>query len=170
MTENLGTSYRKISKNAVYASVSSLIFLATCILGEGLGGSLGSNPMCYKYLGCTTGFAGYDAVEHFLFGIAAVFILIWFFEKFSKYSLLFAERSKSILMIVALIMFVSGLWEFFEFSFDVVRVDILHQALINWKLHINLLSQPTNTDTMGDLFFAFTGSTISSFFAFFINK
>ena len=77
MIESLEIKKNKFSRKAIFASVSTTIFLAACILGEGLGGSLGSNPMCYKYLGCTTGFGGYDAIEHFLFGIAAVFILFW---------------------------------------------------------------------------------------------
>ncbi len=148
---------------AILAIISTTVFLVTCIFGEGLGGSLGSNPMCYKYLGCTEGFMGYDALEHFLFGLASVWTLIWLFQRFPQHSL-FQEKSwKNVLIVIALIMMVSVFWEFLEWFIDIYRANFLHQTLIDWKLNINLLNQPSNTDTMGDLLAALIGSTIALF-------
>ena len=154
----------KDKKVAIWAIITSALFLVVCIFGEGLGGSLGSNPLCYNFLGCTTGFAGYDAIEHFLFGIAAVLLLIWLFKKYSKYSMFHSERWKNILTIISLVIFFSVLWEFVECAHDVFRADVLHEVLVDWKLHINLLNQPTNIDTMGDLFFALVGSVTALLF------
>ena len=152
------------SKIAILATIATTIFLIICIFGEGFGGSLSSNPTCYKYLGCTDGFMGYDAVEHFLFGIAAVWILIWIFESFPKYSMLHIEYWKSVLTIIALVVLISVLWEFLECAHDAFRVDVLHQTLVNWRLHINLLNQPTNIDTMGDLLSGLVGAIVGLFF------
>jgi len=148
----------------ILAIISTAVFLIICIMGEGIGGSLASNPSCLKYLGCTNGFFGYDAIEHLFFGIAGTFVLIWLFQKFPKYSILKEKRWKNILIIVSLIALMSVLWELLECAHDVFRVDILHQTLVNWRLHINLLDQPTNLDTMGDLTFDLIGSVIVLFF------
>jgi hypothetical protein len=164
MSENFESKNKISSHLPVWAMIATFVFLVVCIFGEGLGGSLGSNPSCYKYLGCTDGFGGYDAIEHFLFGIAAVWILISTFQKFPKYSLFQTEHWKNVLTIIALVVLISVAWEFLECAHDAFRVDILHQTLVNWKLHLNLLNQPTNLDTMGDLFFASLGSTIALFF------
>ena len=164
MIESQDVQKNTYSRNYVLAIITTTIFLILCILGEGLGGSLGSNPMCYKYLGCTEGFFGYDAIEHLFFGISAVWIISWIFQKYPKYSLLHGKRWKNVLTIIALIMLVSVAWEFFECAMDSFKVDILHQTLVDWKLHINLLNQPTNIDTMGDLTFSLLGSTASLLF------
>ena len=154
---------------AVLSIITAIIFLVACLFGEGLGGSLGLNQTCLKYLGCSVGFFGYDAIEHFLFGISAAFILVWFFQKFPKYSLLNTKHWKNVLTIVVLIVFISVIWEFIEFIHDIFRSDFLNQILLNQKLHINLLDQPNNTDTMGDLFFSLCGSLLSLFFMKFSN-
>ena len=163
MSEQIECGDKKCSNIAIWAIITSVLFFVVCIFGEGLGGSLGSNPLCYKYLGCTAGFVGYDAIEHFLFGISAVVVLIWLFKKYSKYSMLHSERWKNIFTLVALVIFLSVLWEFVECAHDVFRANILHEVLVDWNLHINLLNQPTNIDTMGDLFFALVGSIVSLF-------
>ena len=164
MLEGQKSKYANYSSLAIWATVTTAIFLITCILGEGLGGSLGGNDMCYKYLGCTSGFFGYDALEHFLFGIAAVLIIIWLFKKFPKFSMFYSEFWKNFLVIISLVMLVSVFWEFAECAHDYFRIEILHQSLVNFKLHINHLDQPTNIDTMGDLTFALIGSIVSLFF------
>lgn len=164
MFERLKSKNIECSDSAILATIFTTVFLVICIFGEGLGGSLGSNPSCYTFLGCTEGFMGYDALEHFLFGLAAVFLLIWLFQRYPKYSLLHTERWKNVLTIIALIMFVSVLWEFLECAHDAFRSEILHEALVNWKMHINLLNQPTNIDTMGDLLSALAGSIVALFF------
>ncbi|MBU6142183.1 hypothetical protein KGO95_03675 [Patescibacteria group bacterium] len=148
---------------ALWAFGTTAIWLIACIFGEGLGGSLGANDKCYPYLGCTSGFFGYDAIEHFLFGVAAVFVLIWLFR--SRFSLFSGVRWKDILILIALVALLSVFWELFECIHDLFRADILHQSLLDLRLHINQLDQPSNLDTMGDLSFALLGAFFASFFA-----
>src|ERR1035437_7948527 len=119
MFENLQYKNDAYSRSTILAIVTTTIFLLVCIFGEGIGGSLASNPSCYKYLGCTSGFFGYDAIEHFLFGIAAVAVLVWIFKKFPQYSLLHTKRWKNILTVIALVMLISVLWEFVECAHDI---------------------------------------------------
>lgn len=152
----------KYPRIAVLALVSVLAWGFACLYGEFLG--RGANELCYKYLGCTSGFFGYDAIEHFLFGLAAIWIIVWVCGKFPKYSILHAERWKTVLILIALAALISVAWELFEFAHDIFRLDILREHLLNWRLHINLLDQPTNTDTMGDLTFSLFGSILASFF------
>jgi len=149
-----------VSKSAILASVSMTVLLIACAFGEGISGSFGSNPSCYKYLGCTEGFFGYDALEHLISGIALTLTLIWFFKTFPKYSILSNVRWKNILIILSLIALFSVMWELAECVHDVFRLAVLHQPLLNFKLHINLLDQPNNLDTMGDMFFEILGSVI----------
>jgi len=164
MLENFESKNNTCSRMAVLATVATTIFFVVCIFGEGMGGSLGSNPSCYKYLGCTTGFFGYDAIEHLLYGIAATWVLVWIFEKFPQHSLLHTKRWKNVLIIIVLVVFFSVIWEFVECAHDYFRLDILHQSLINLRLHVNYLDQPTNLDTMGDLAFGLCGSVVALFF------
>ncbi len=157
-------SDRLPSRAALWATGVTVVWLIACIFGEGLGGSLGANDKCYPYLGCTSGFFGYDAIEHFLFGVAAVLVLVWFFRAYPRFSLFSDIRWKDVLTLVALIALVSVFWELFECAHDLFRVDVLHQSLFNLQLHINQLDQPSNLDTMGDLSFAILGSFLSATF------
>lgn len=45
---------------------------------------------------------------------------------------------------------------------DAIRLDVLHQPILNFRLHINRLDQPTNLDTMGDLLFSLLGSVFGT--------
>jgi len=170
MIENSESKKKTSSSAAIIAIVATTIYLIANIIGEGIGGSLAANPSCLKYFGCTAGFFGFDAVEHFLFGVAGTFVLIFIFQKFPKYSILSDKRWKNILIIIALIALISVLWELLEFAHDIIRIDILHQALVNWRLNINLLDQPSNFDTMGDLTFGLLGSVITLIFAKFPGR
>ena len=149
---------------AIWATVFTSIFIIVCIFGEGWGGSFGANGACSPYMGCTAGFFGYDAIEHFLFGISAIWILIWVFQKFPQYSVLGEKRWKNILILIALVVLISVFWEFLECAHDYFRLEVLHQPLLNLKLHINYLDQPTNLDTMGDLTFGLVGAVVALFF------
>ena len=157
---------------AIWVTIFLSIFLITCVFGEGLGGSLGLNHSCLKYIGCSVGFFGYDAIEHFLFGVTATLSLVLLFEISPKYSILDLNSKywKNILIIIISVMFISVLWEFLECAHDVFRSNLLNQILINRKLNINLLDQPNNLDTMGDLFFSLIGSIIPFFFIKIKNK
>ena len=121
------------------------------------------NSTCSKYLGCVAGFAGYDAFEHLFFGILATFSIVWLCRHFPKYSILDSNKWKNFLVIIATIALVSVLWEITECAHDALRVDVLHEALRNFSLHVNYLDQPTNLDTMGDLTFSLIGSIVGFF-------
>jgi len=164
MVKNFETKNRIYTREAILATISAIVFLVACYFGEGLGGSWGSNIACPKYLGCTSGFFGYDAIEHFLFGIAGVFLFVWLCKKFQQFSFLQDKRWKNFLLLVAMVTFLSVLWEFGECARDAFRLNILHEPLRNIRLQINLLDQPTNIDTMGDLFFGMLGSIVALFF------
>lgn len=158
-------SKNNYSRIAILAVTSTVVWIFICLFGEWIGaGSLGGNDMCIKYLGCTSGFFGYDAIEHFLFGISLIWSLIWLFKKYPQYSLLHTKLWKSVLTLIALVALVSVTWEFIECAHDYFRIDILHQTLFNFRLHINHLDQPTNLDTMGDLAFSLFGSIVALFF------
>ena len=92
-----------------------------------------------------------------------IYIISLFFKKLPKYSLLGDKRWKNIIIFLSMIAFVGVMWEFIECAHDIFRSNVLHQVLINRKLNINLLDQPNNIDTMGDLFFSLCGSMIALF-------
>ena len=50
-----------------------------------------------------------------------------------------------------------------ECARDAIRLDVLHEHLLNFRLHINLLEQPSNLDTMGDLTSALVGAVMGLF-------
>lgn len=152
------------SQIGILAISSTILFFIAFIFGEGIGSNLGLNQSCSPYLGCASGFFGFDAVEHFIAGAAEVFVLLWIFRKFPKYSILSDKRWKNVLIFVATIVFISVMWEFVECAHDLFRSNILHEVLINRRLHMNLLDQPNNLDTMGDLFFGMCGAFVALFF------
>lgn len=164
---NLPTSVKnKYHKRAgIFALSFSAIFLLSCLFGKGVLQHWGTDGLaCYPYVGCSDGFFGYDALEHFLFGISIVWVLIWIFQRFPKLSLIESVPWKNIVIMLALVALISLMWEFSECIHDYFRLNILHQTLVDVNLHINKMDQPTNIDTMGDFFFAMLGSIISLFF------
>lgn len=156
------TSKYSLLSVALWCSLG--IYIIVDLFGEVIG-SLGSNYECIKYIGCTSGFFGYDAIEHFLCGLTFALLLAWICRKFPSYSILTDKRWKNALIIISVVALVAVCWEFLECAHDVFRLDILHQPLFNLKLHINLLDQPTNLDTMGDLAFNVFGSIVALFVA-----
>lgn len=156
---------KKISRNAVLATVASIAFLVVCMFGEGAIGGFGFNAACYKYLGCTTGFFGYDAMEHFLSGLAIAWLLVWFFKKYPQYSLLHSSRWKNILVLFGSVALILVAWELMECAHDYFRLEVLHQPLFNVRLHLNRLDQPSNFDTMGDMAFSLFGGAIALLFS-----
>lgn len=167
MFEKIKNKFHNYSKISILATTSTIIFIMSCFLGEGILEAFGSNNSCYKYIGCVDGFGGYDAIEHFLFGIAIIFILIWIFQKFPKFSVMQDNVWKNIFILISIVSLISVLWEFTECSYDFFRLEILHQPLFNLKLKINYLAQPSNLDTMGDFTFSLLGSLLTLFFCWF---
>jgi hypothetical protein len=147
------------SRASIFALSSTIVWLAVTSYGELFDGA--PNSGCYPYLGCDSGFFGYDALEHFLFGFAAVWIIVWLCQKFPRYSILNEEFWKSVLILVALVTFIEVIWEIGECFRDAYLLDIVHEQLLNFRLHINYLAQPSNFDTMGDITFNLLGSLLA---------
>jgi hypothetical protein len=141
---------------------STALFAAVTTYGEFFEGA--PNAACYLFLGCDEGFFGYDALEHFLFGFAAVWIIVRLCELFPRYSILPDEYWKCGLIVLSLVALVAVGWEFCEWFRDAYLLDIAHQPLLNLRLHINYLAQPSNFDTMGDLSFTLLGSFLALLF------
>lgn len=141
------------------ALVPIIVWPAVTSYGEFFNGA--ANSVCYPYLGCDAGFFGYDALEHFLFGFAAVWVIVWLCRKFPPHSILTAEHWKSGLILVASVMLVAVFWEIGEFLRDAYLLDIARERLFDLQLHINYLAQPSNFDTMGDLTLSFFGSLLA---------
>lgn len=138
--------------------VPAFIFSAVTSYGRFWSGA--TNSVC-DIFGCYGGFFGYDALEHFLFGFAAVCIIVWLFEKFPRYSVLHEERLKSAFIVVSVAVLIAVGWEIGEFLYDAFLVDAMHQSLLALELKVNLLSQPNNFDTMGDLTLSLLGSLLA---------
>ena len=150
-------------QTAFLAKFIIILWLISCILGHFFG--WGANNLCYKYLGCNSGFFGYDTIEYFLFGVALIFILVCIFKKFPQYSMLNNIKNwKNILILITLVVFITLIWEFLKFFYDFFMTYILHQQLFNFRLHINYLAQPSNLNLMGNLAFSLLGSIFTLFF------
>lgn len=147
------------SRASAIALVSTVVWAAVTSYGELLNGA--PNSACYPVLGCDSGFFGYDALEHFLFGFAAVWTIVWLCQKLPRYSILDTTYWRSWSALVTGVMFIAVLWEMGECFRDAYLIDIAHQSLVNFRLHINYLAQPSNFDTMGDLSFTLLGSLLA---------
>ncbi|HZS42901.1 MAG TPA: hypothetical protein VFA52_01645 [Candidatus Paceibacterota bacterium] len=119
-----------------------------------------ANADCHKYLGCGVEFFGYDAFEHFFSGLLFWFLILWLCQLFPKYSILHESRWKNFLILVSLSTLFFVLWEIGECLHDIFRLQIVHEPILSYNLRFNLLDQPTNLDTMGDLIFGLLSSIV----------
>jgi len=123
-----------------------------------------ANDLCFRYLGCNAGFFGYDALVHFFFGITAAFGLMGIFESWPKLSLFHKtlrhplRNWKNVLIVILFVAAISYFWEILECSTDAYRMYFLHLDLLHPK---NILAQPSDFDTMGDMTCAVVGSFIA---------
>ncbi len=153
-------SYRQV---IIVTIVTLVIYILADLLGEFMAG-WGYNAECIRFIGCTNGFFGFDAIEHFLSGFVILLCVLIFFNRYPRFSLLTGTWWKDALILVASVNLISVAWELVECAHDVFRVAVLHEPLINLKLNIDLLDQPTNLDTMGDMAFNVLGSILSAAF------
>ncbi len=116
-----------------------------------------SNDKCYTYLGCNAGFFGYDALVHFLSGIIIAVSLLLIRHYYPEAAAFSHKKWMQALVIMGIAALIGVVWEILEFSYDHFRMDILHINLI----YPNLLAQPSNSDTMGDLTFGLLGVLIT---------
>lgn len=147
------------SRAGMFAVVSMVIWAAVTSYGEFFNGA--PNSACYRFLGCDSGFFGYDALEHFLFGFAIVWVIVWLCDTFPNYSLLSEDYWKTALILISLVALIGIMWEIGECFRDAFLLNIMHEPMLDWRLHINYLAQPTNFDTMGDLTFGLLGALIA---------
>ncbi len=148
-------------KIRIMALMALIVFLAMSLAGE-YTQSIAGNGICSRVLGCIQGFFGYDAYEHILGGIATawIFASLWLLSPRGSF---FSDTFwKNVLMLVAFSSLVFVGWEILECVHDYFRIEVLHEQLFIFRLHINYLDQPTNLDTMGDITFSLAGSIIEN--------
>ena len=147
------------SRSGIVTLVPMIVFSIMTSYGEFFSETMNSD--CSPYMGCYDGFSGYDALEHFLFGFAAVWVIVWLCERFPHYSILSTDYRKSALILVSLVALAAVGWEIVEFLHDVFLFDITSEPSLTLKIHVNLLAQPNNIDTMGDLTLSLLGSLLT---------
>lgn len=152
------------SRYGVLTAVSLGVYILADLLGEFMAG-WGFNAECIRFIGCTNGFFGFDAIEHFLSGFVILLCLVIFFQRHPKWSPLTGNIWKDAFILVATVNLISVGWELVECAHDVFRLAVLHEKLYSVKLNIDLLDQPTNLDTMGDLAFNMLGSIVAALFS-----
>lgn len=143
----------------VMAFTPAFIWAAITSYDELFNGVTGTG--CDTIFGCYDGFFGYDGLGHFLFGFAAVWVVLWLCKRYSSYSIVSSELWKSALTVVAVVMLLAVVWEMLEFFRDAFLLDIVLQSLEDIRIRISLLSQPSNLDTMGDLILSLIGSLLA---------
>jgi hypothetical protein len=111
---------------------------------------------CFGLIGCNRDFSGPDAYVHFLSGVAAVFIVVWFMSRYSD--ILHHPTGRTVLVAILVSAAMSVVWELFEFGADWFRIEILDMDL--WGM--DRIAQPSLIDTIGDFVYALVGSAISS--------
>jgi len=153
----------KLSKLGLLTTYVTIVYVVCDLAGE-IMGNLGSNYQCLRFIGCTTGFFGFDAIEHFMSGASFLLLIALFMRKYPKYSLLVGNRFKDAFVLVCVLALIAVCWEIGECAHDYFRVVFLHEQLFSVRLHINVLDQPSNLDTVGDLFFNTLGAIVASFF------
>jgi len=144
------------SRYGMLAGLSALLFLCVDVPGQ-WGPDLQDNALCFRYLGCNAGFGGYDALCHFLFGIAFALGIYWFCRRWPRYSILHEQYWKGALVTLALVGLFAAVWECLEFTFDILAVIDLHHPLTHLQ-ELQFLAQPTNADTVGDMFYGMLGA------------
>ena len=140
----------------ITAIILVIIFLVLSFLGNH-GPNLMANGKCYRFLGCNSGFFGYDAVVHFVSGFMDATLIVWFMKKFPAINLFHNNFWKNFIVVITLVVFIAFSWEVGEFFHDQFRMKILHEDLIAQ----NRLDQPSNDDTMGDITFSILGAAIT---------
>ena len=157
MSEDTAVSAPKQSGLDSILLLSALTFTSTIITGQIW---VSGNTACVKFLGCGAGFFGYDALEHFLWGVLVVVFSIGICVKFPLLNLLHNDALwKNVLLLLAFLALVSVGWELLEYSHD----HILTQFAFFNKLAFlkpQSLAQPSNVDTMGDLTFDLLGGAL----------
>ena len=102
------------------------------------------NALCFPLLGCNPGILGYDGLVHFMSGICIGFGLLWL------------NRHRA-WQFVAWSISIAIIWEAIEWAYDAIRADILHMNILS---PINIMTQPSRIDTLGDVALGFLGTAL----------
>lgn len=157
MREDSAASASKRSSLDIVLLFSTLMFALALIAGQIWASD---NKSCVTFLGCGSGFFGYDALEHFLWGLLVVAFGIAIGNKFPSHNI-FHNGSlwKNILLLLGLLALVSVGWELLEYSRDHILTRF---AFFNKLAFLKpySLAQPSNVDTMGDLMFDLLGGIL----------
>ncbi len=116
-----------------------------------------ANDKCFSILRCNAGFFGYDGLQHLLSGFGIGTFIIFLARLFPAHNVLHAKFWRSFLVIVALVVLVSFVWEMGEMLSDQFSIRILHENI----LVPNNMEQPSNIDTMGDMSFSLVGGMLA---------
>ena len=143
---------------ALFAA-AALTFMGIDFVGQ-LGPDFENNVACYQYIGCNAGFGGYDAICHFVFGITVAVGAIWFSKRHPRRTLLSDSPAKSVFLILAYMALLAVVWEMCEFAYDYLTVIDLAHPLMNAD-EIQFFAQPTNADTIGDIFWSLFGTLLT---------
>ncbi len=139
---------------AILAAVA--LFIIGWAFGQ-YGPILIANDKCFQILRCNAGFFGYDGLQHLLSGFGIATIVIWLALRFPAHNVLHAKFWRSFIVIIALVIFVSFIWEMGEMLSDQFSIRILHENIVV----PNNMEQPSNIDTMGDMTFSLVGGVIA---------
>ena len=138
-----------------------IIFLVCLFLIESPGGDLigwMNNETCYRLLGCNSGFFGFDFIVHLTSGAVLMCLLIWLMRNYPTFNVIRGGFKVKFLILIALVALTGVIWEFGEFSHDHWRMAAYR---IDLKHPINRMDQPSNADTMGDLFASLSGASLA---------
>lgn len=118
-----------------------------------------ANDRCFSLLGCNIGFFGYDAMIHVMSGGLEALIVIWIFLRFQKLHMFGSSFWKNFIIIIVTVCLLGIVWELLELASDQYRTKVLDINLTN----PNLLEQPSNIDTTGDMIFSLISASLTVF-------
>ena len=137
-----------------------IIFLGCLFLIESPGGDmvgLMNNDACYHLLGCNSGFLGFDFLVHITSGIVLMCLMIWLIQNYQSFHIIHGSFKQKFFILIAIMALIGIVWELGEFAHDSYRIYMLHEDL----RHPNTMDQPSNADTMGDMFANLCGGSLA---------
>ena len=154
-------------KTPLFAAV---VFLTGLFLLESPGGNfIGwmDNDVCYRIWGCNAGFFGFDFLVHLTSAAAMATLIAWLMKHYDFLNISHGGFFAKFVVIIACVALFGVMWETGEFIHDRYQTNILQEDLRN---PVNLLDQPSNADTVGDLFASVSGAALALIIGRFIKK
>ena len=107
----------KTSYLGFFSLLFSIIFIVAS-LGGGRMLKLMNGNICYTYLGCNSGFLGYDALMHGIAGFALVLVIVWLAKTSIHFNIFRNSFATNLFILLALIGFVGAWWEIYEYFYE----------------------------------------------------